>query len=395
MTPKSTKSDSASKSASKKSPSFAELFAKTEAKVPSLKRNQEVSGKIVSVTPGEILVDIGAKSEGILAGRELAGASDIVANLFVGDTINATILYPENDAGQVVLSLRKISQDAKWQELEEKKNLNEDVKVTAIEANRGGLICEFNGIRGFLPASQLIKTSSKLANLIGKNLSARVIEVDRNSNRLILTQREPDKKDIKEITKYLAKIKIGDKLPGFVTAVLPFGVFVEVYIGQVGNLAGRSVGKNEPTSLQTREPTDLAKLEGLVHVSEIAWEKVEEPAKFFNVGDKVEVMVVAKEEATGRLNLSIKQLSEDPFIKVSEEYSKDREVKGAISRVTPYGVIVKLSKGIEGLIHISKIPPNVSYEVGQEIECSVESVDAKSRKIALVPIAHEKPVLYR
>ncbi len=379
MAPKSVKSGSKSKSASSKS-SFAELFAKTEAKVSSLKRNQEVSGKVVSVSPTEILVDIGAKSEGILTGRELSSARDIVSNLSVGDSITANVLYPENDAGQVVLSLRKISQDARWKELEEKKKLNEDIKVVAIEVNRGGVICEFNGIRGFLPASQLIKTSSKFSNLIGKDLTARIIEVDRKSNRLILTRQEPDKQDIKEVAKLLSEIKIGDKISGVVTAVLPFGLFVEVEVevGKVGKLA-----------------TNLTKLEGLVHVSEIAWEKVEDPAKYFKVGDKIEVMVIAKEEATGRLNLSIKQLSDDPFMKVSQDYTKDKEVKGTVLRLTPYGVIVELSRGVEGLIHISKIPPNVSYEVGEAIECSVESVDTKSRKITLMPVAREKPVLYR
>lgn len=383
----STNSGQASLRTSAKKLSFAELFAAQEAKFPSLKRNQEVTGKIVSVSHNEILVDIGAKSEGVITGQELTLAQDLIENLSVGNSISATVLYPENDAGQVVLSLRKLSQDARWRELEEKKKSNEDIKVVAIEVNRGGVICEFNGIRGFLPASQLglgsprgesgrpasqlTNSASELSSLIGKGLTVRVIEVDRKSNRLILTQKEPDKKDIKGIAKLLSKIKIGDKLSGVVTAVLPFGVFVEVEVKKVG------------------------KLEGLVHVSEIAWEKIEDPAKYFKVADKVEVVVIAKEESTGRLNLSIKQLFEDPFTKISQEYTKDKEVKGDVTRVTPYGVIVEFAQRVEGLIHISKIPPNVSYEVGQAIVCSVESVDAKNRKITLVPVVKEKPVLYR
>jgi len=375
--------------------SFAELFEATQSKVPSLKRNQEVRGKIVSVSPQEVLVDIGAKSEGIIAGRELSAASDIIANLSVGNLIDATVLYPENDAGQVVLSLRKHSQDMRWKELEDNKETDEDIEVTALEVNRGGVICDYRGIRGFLPASQLTKAPAKLTDLIGKNLLARVIEVDRKSNRLILSQKKPDKKDLGQIVKLLEKVEIGQTLAGIVSAVLPFGIFVEVTIGSSGSQVVRSSGKKEPENPKTRKPENLDKLEGLVHVSEISWEKVEDPAQFFKVGDKVDVIVIAKEESTGRLNLSIKQLNEDPFTKISETYTKDQEVKGTVSKVTPFGVIVALSQGIEGLIHISKIPPNVNFEVGQSVNCSVESVDTKSRRIALVPIVKEKPILYR
>jgi len=380
---------------SPKNPSFADLFAASNSKVPSLRRNQEVKGKIVAVSRDEVLVDIGAKSEGIIAGRELSSASDIIANLSIGDTIDATVLYPENDAGQVVLSLRKHSADLRWRELEENKDTDEDIDVVALEVNRGGVICDYKGIRGFVPASQLISAPSKLSDLIGKNLSARVIEVDRNSNRLILSQKKPNKKDLSQIASLLAKVEIGKTLAGTVAAVLPFGIFVEVEIGQVGNLVGRSVGRKEPTDPQTQKPKDLAKLEGLVHVSEISWEKVEDPAQFFKVGDGVNVLVIAKEESTGRLNLSVKQLTDDPFAKISEEFITDQEVKGTISRVTPYGVIVSLSQGIEGLIHISKIPPNLNLELGESVNCTVESVDSRARRIALVPIVKEKPVLYR
>lgn len=386
--------------------SFAELFAASESKVPSLRRNQEVTGKIVAVSPQEVLVDIGAKSEGVIAGRELSTASDIIANLSVGDTIDATVLYPENDAGQVVLSLHKHSQDLRWKELEDNKESDEDIAVVALEVNRGGVICDFKGVRGFLPASQLLWAPAKLADLINKNLSARVIEVDRNSNRLILSQKKPDKKDLGEIAKLLGKVEIGQKLAGIVSAVLPFGIFVEVEVGEESTKSTKGIkgtksdiessdASNTSHTSRTSSTSRTSKLEGLVHVSEISWEKVDDPQQYFKVGDKTEVMVIAKEESSGRLNLSIKQLKEDPFTKVSETYTRDQEVKGTISRITPFGVIVGLSQGVEGLVHISKIPPNLNFEVGESISCSVESVDSKARRIALVPIVKEKPVLYR
>ena len=376
-------------------PTMADLLAATGYKIASLKRNQEVSGKIVSVSPDEVLVDIGAKSEGVIAGRELQAASDLIANLSVGDTIDATVLYPENDAGQVVLSLRKLSADARWGELEERRESNEEIEVVALEANRGGVICEWQGIRGFLPASQLSKTPAKLSDLIGKSLSARVIELDRGSNRLILSQKQLDKGDLSQILALLSKIEIGQKLAGVVSAVLPFGVFVEVEVGSSGNQVIRQSGKKKPDNQITRQPENLDKLEGLVHISEISWEKVEDPAKYFKVGDKVEVVVIAKDELGGRLNLSIKQLAVDPFLEVSKKYSKDQEVLTAVAKVTPYGVFVTLEGGLEGLVHISKIPPNITYSLGQMLYCTVESIDTKSRRISLIPVVSEKPILYR
>ena len=379
---------------------MAELLDKFGSKVPSLRRNQEVTGKIIAVSGSEILVDIGAKSEGIIVGRELIEAVDVVSKLSVGDSIDATVIYPENDSGQVVLSLRKLSMDARWAELEEKKETDEEIGVMATEANRGGVICEWQQIRGFLPASQLTKTPANLSDLIGKRISARVIEVDRKSDRLILSQKGQDTRDLVEIKKLLAKVEIGQRLEGMVTAVLPFGVFVEVGIKELKSKRVKELKDEEKVEKEGKTPDSsvtsvTSKLEGLVHISEISWEKVEDPDKFFKVSDKVDVVVIAKEEATGRLNLSIKQLSADPFLEISKNYTKDQEVSGNVARITPYGVFVTIAAGLEGLIHISKIPPNVEYKVGEAVSSTVEAVDTRARRISLVPIAKEKPVLYR
>ena len=160
-------------------------------------------------------------------------------------------------------------------------------------------------------------------------------------------------------------------------------------------LEARQSGVGSPSSRATRGEDVLEKLEGLVHISEISWEKVEDPAKYFKVGDSVNVMVIAKDESVGRLNLSIKQLSDDPFLEISKRYAKDQNVSGKVARVTPYGVFVTLEDGVEGLIHISKISPNVEYEVGQAVECTVEAVETKARRVTLSPVVREKPILYR
>jgi len=350
--------------------SFADLFAASSGKVPTLRRNQEVTGTVVALSPQEILIDVGAKSEGIVTGRELHAVSDLVSKISIGDRVDATVISPENDAGQVVLSLRKLSGEKRWEELEEKRDSDEEIEVVAAEVNRGGIICDFLGIRGFLPASQLSSTPTNLADLIGKSINVRVIEVDRPSNRLILTQKGEDSKDLDRLLQILAKVNIGDSISGIVNAVLPFGIFVELTIGE-------------------------QKMDGLVHVSELSWEKIDDPAKEFKVGDRVEVMIIGKDEDEGKINLSIKQLQSDPFEEVAAKFSKEESIKGTVLRVTPYGVVVSLDGGYEGLIHISKISPEVTLSVGQEIDCNVDSVDVRARKISLIPVAKVKPVLYR
>ena len=373
---------------------MAALLASSQIAIPSLRRGQEVSGKVVMVGHSEILVDISAKSEGIVSGRELTATRDLAAKISVGDTIEATVLYPENDAGQVVLSLRKLSGEKRWQELEEKRESGDQIEVVAQESNRGGIICDFLGIRGFLPASQLARPPSKLESLIGRGLTVSVIEVDRPTNRLIFSQKKPGKKDLSALLVLLSGVKIGEKYQGIVSAILPFGVFVEINLDESKTAGAKSRVAKVKVKSEEKEPKG-SKLEGLVHISEISWEKVEDPTTMFKVGDRVDVVVIAKDATTGRLNLSIKQLTRDPFFEASAKYSEDMKVVGVVSRVTPFGVFVTLDSKIEGLIHISKIPPNVVWSEGDKIECEIESVDVPARKIALVPIVREKPVLYR
>lgn len=393
---------------SKPKQSFADLLAASGSKIPSIKRGQELQGKVVAVSKDEVLVDIGAKSEGIVTGRELDSVRELAASLSVGDTIDVSVMHPENDAGQIVLSLRKLSGEKRWAELEEKRDNDEDINVAALEVNRGGVICDYVGLRGFLPASQLLKVPSKLTDLIGKTLSVRVIEVDRATNRLIFTQKVHDKKNLAAISKLLEKVEVGQELSGVISAVLPFGIFVEVRFEETkvtkepfDETQGKpKEPKEEKTSGSsgssvTSATTSDVKLEGLVHISELAWEKVEDPATVYKVGDEVTVLVIAKDEESGRLNLSIKQLGEDPFLEAAGSYVKDTTVSGEVVRVTPYGVYVTLENGVEGLMHISKIPPNSTYDIGQTVECTVEGVDNRARHITLLPIITEKPILYR
>ena len=409
-----------------------ELLSSTGYIIPVLKRGQEVTGKVLSVNRSEILVDIGAKSEGIVYGREIAANPDLLLSLSPGDSIEATVIYTENEQGQIVLSLRKHSGDRRWEELDEKRESGEVIEVAAVEVNRGGIICEYFGLRGFLPASQLSQMPSSMGDLVGKKLTVSVIEVDRAGNRLIFTQKQQGSKDIEQLRKQLANIKVGDKYKGVITAILPFGVFVEIGVREVQQVQKVQKGEDEKDSGQARlaiasakraRMTDTeeskGKIEGLVHLSEINWEKTEDPTKGFSVGQEIEVIVASKDEESGKLNLSIKQLGVDPLSKLLDQFTKGQKVVGKVSKVTPYGVFVSIeatkkgtkstrgSKGnegsegesqsitIDGLMHISKIPPTLGLKVGDSVECEVETVDSATRKVSLVPVIKEKPVLYR
>lgn len=356
----------APRSARSKHLTMEELLQSTGYKIPALRRGQEVTGRVISKDRSEILIDIGAKSEGIVFGREFDAVRDLAAKLSAGDTVEATVVYPENDAGQVVLSLRKHSGDKLWKELEEKIESAEAITVTALEANRGGIVCEYSGLHGFLPAIHLHTQISSPGDFFGKKLEVEVIDVDRDANRLILAQKK-DAKELAEFKKRLSKVEIGQKYEGEVKSVLPFGVFVEIEGGIVG----------------------------LVHISEIAWEKVDDPTKFFKVGQKVEVMASAKDEEAGKLSLSLKQLAKDPFEEISAKYAKDQKVTGSVSKVVRGGIYVTLEHGLEGFVSASKIPPNESWEAGKTVQCMVESIDILARKITLVPYALEKPIFYR
>jgi len=329
------------------------------------KRGHEITGTIVSSSPTEVLVDIGGKSEGVLKGRELDFARQLGLSLEVGDTIIATVAVAEDESGSTLLSVKSKGGTKKWKTLEEKKERNEEVEAKAIEVQRMGLLVDLGGIRGFIPATLLDpRFLGKAEELLGKTIRAQIVEIDPSQNRLILSQKPSVSSE--ELKKQASKFKIGEKYQATVTSILPFGVLV-----------------------------DIDGVPGFIHLSEISWEKVTDPGRYFKAGDKIEVLVLGYEETQGRLNLSTKQLGEDPWAKVTEKYNLDEKVKGKVVRIADFGVFVQLEKGIEGLLHISKIPPDLELKTGDEVDCLIESVEPEKRRISLSLVLKEKPVGYR
>lgn len=371
---------------------MAELLAKQsqEVQTKSLKifRGQEVEGEIIALLPQELVLELGTKSEGILPKKELT--KNELESLKVGSRLKVFVLQTENNYGQVVLGMQKPTQrlatgfgkagqrsqnysekkNFQWKKFENALKNGEVLKGVGVEANKGGLIVETNGIRGFLPSSQVILSqAADLEKLIGQEISLMVLEVEPNQNRLIFSQKTNITEELK---KELAILKPGDAVDAVVVSALPFGLFVKL------------------------ENPLLSDIEGLVHISEISWEKHENIPPEYIPGMKVSARVVSLDPVTGRVNLSIKQLKEDPFDKIAEKLHPDDIVKGKVSKISPMGVMVDLGAGLAGLIHALKTEGDTQYKIDQEVTCLVDSIDVGKRRINLVPfITTTKGLIYK
>jgi len=355
-----------------------ELLAQSQYEVRGLKRGDLIEGVVIEKTKSALYLDIGGKSEGMVIDREMKAAKDFIRGLQAGDKIKAIVTQAENDRGQPLLSLKRAALESSWDEFTTKLKTQEVVRVKGREVNRGGLVVEYKGFQGFIPSSQFgSKLEDKIDDLVEKDLEVKVIEVDQGKNRLIFSEKEVSDAGLLRAQKEaLGKIKVSDEFQGEVTGVMPFGLFVKV----------------KPAALKSQKPVTL---EGLVHISEISWEKVETPNEFFKEGDHVKVKVLAIDNASDKLNLSIKQLTSDPWEGIDKKYKIDQKVKGEVVRMAPFGVFVKLSSGIEGLIHISKVPVEQVFKIGDKVNCYIETVDLENRRISLGLILTAKPIGYK
>jgi len=357
-----------------------ELVKKTGYQFPGLRKGSQVEGTITDISKQAVLIDIGAKTEGLVISKERELIEDYVAQLKVGDKIKVVVFSPENDKGQILLSLREAAADHKWNLFNQYLETKEIVKVRGLDINKGGLVARFMGVRGFVPASQLgRKYLGKPEELQNKLFKVKVIEVDREKNRLIFSEKQVSEADALAAKKEaLKRIKVGGAYQGRVSGVMPFGIFVHVEEKESAKKKGAGLF-----------------LEGLVHISEISWERVDDLNKMFKVGDRVEVKVLEVNEEDGKLNLSIKQLTDDPWTQIAKKYPVDKKVKGKVTRLVAFGAFVELEPGIEGLIHISKIPAEYKIKKGDQVNVYVESVDLEKRRMSLGLVLKAKPVGYK
>ncbi len=322
-----------------------------------------VDGTIVKIERDEVLVDIGFKSEGVIPSRELsirkdADPADLVT---IGDKIEALVLQKEDKDGRLILSKKRAEYERAWISVEEKFKAGEPVTGEVIEVVKGGLILDI-GLRGFLPASLVdLRRVKDLDMYMGTELEARIIEMDRNRNNVVLSRRvllEEGRKN--ERAEILTKLSKGMRLKGSVSSIVDFGAFV-----------------------------DLGGIDGLVHISELSWNHVNHPSEVVKVGQEVEVEVLDVDLQRERISLGLKQTTPDPWVKLVESYPVGAIVDGKVTKVVPFGAFVALGENTEGLVHISEMAPRhietpaQVVKVGDEVKVKVMEINPERRRISL------------
>ncbi len=346
---------------------MAELMAKHKSTFVTLHKGDIIQAKVSKITPTEILLDVGAKTEAVVLEKDRKIMKHLVSLLKAGDSVEAMVLNPESEEGFPVMSLRRFAGDKTWKLLEELLKSQEKVEVTVTEATKGGfLVQSASGVSGFLPNSHLLP-STDTDNVVGQQLKASVVDLSREQNKVIFSEKGMVTDE--QFALQSKKLQSGERMKGTISGITSFGVFVTL-------------------------PLDGAMLDGLVHISEISWERTSDLSGKFTVGQEVEVVVIGFDRDAKRIDLSLKRLTEDPFVVVAGAFPVDKKVTGEVTKITEQGVVVALP-GAEGMIRKDKIPPTTKYEVGQEVQATVVSVDAKRRKVLLTPILKEKPLMYR
>jgi len=322
-----------------------------------------IDGTVVKIEHDEVLVDIGFKSEGVIPARELSIRKDAdpseVVNL--GDKIEALVLQKEDKDGRLILSKKRAEYERAWIQVEEKFKKGEVVTGEVIEVVKGGLILDI-GLRGFLPASLVdLRRVKDLSAYLGTEIEARVIEMDRNRNNVVLSRRvllEEGRKN--ERAEILEKLSKGMRLKGTVSSIVDFGAFV-----------------------------DLGGIDGLIHISELSWSHVNHPSEVVKVGEEVEVEVLDVDLQRERISLGLKQTTEDPWTKLVETYPVGTIVDGKVTKIVPFGAFIELGDNVEGLVHISEMAqkhidsPAQVVHVGDTVKVKVMDVNVERRRISL------------
>jgi small subunit ribosomal protein S1 len=323
-----------------------------------------LEGTIISIKKNEIWVDLGSRGVGVVLRREI----NHVGELHVGQTITVSVIDPELDEGYALLSMKKAVKDRGWDELQRLYDQKEVVEIIPFDANRGGLLVELEGIRGFLPVSQLAtghyprvgssdkdEILHKLNSLVNQPIRALILDISRKDSKLIFSEKEALKGDMQS---RFEELKIGDVVQCIVTGVIDFGAFV--------NVDG---------------------IEGLIHISEISWERVDNPKNYLKIGDKVKAKIIAIDK--DRLSLSLKQMTEDPWLAEVKKFKKGDSIEGKVTRITPFGAFVQISPSVEALVHVSEMSdeedfdPEKLFQVNEKKQFKVLDVDLENRKIAL------------
>ena len=322
-----------------------------------------VEGTVVKVDHDEVLLDIGYKTEGVIPSRELSIKKDVDPDevVEVGDTIEALVVTKEDKEGRLILSKKRAQYERAWGDIEKIKEADGVVEGTVIEAVKGGLIVDI-GLRGFLPASLVeMRRVRDLSPYIGQKIKAKILELDKNRNNVVLSRRqylEETQSEVRET--FLSQLKKGQIREGVVSSIVNFGAFV-----------------------------DLGGVDGLIHVSELSWKHIDHPSEVVKVGDKVTVEVLDVDLDRERISLSLKATQEDPWQRFARTHVPGQIVKGKVTKIVQFGVFISVEDGIEGLVHISELAnrhvenPETVVKPGEEVFVKVIDVVLDRRRISL------------
>jgi len=322
-----------------------------------------VEGTVVKIDHDEVLLDIGYKTEGVIPSRELSIKKDVDPDevVEVGDTIEALVVTKEDKEGRLILSKKRAQYERAWGDIEKIKEADGVVEGTVIEAVKGGLIVDI-GLRGFLPASLVeMRRVRDLSPYIGQKIKAKILELDKNRNNVVLSRRqylEETQSEVRET--FLSQLKKGQIREGVVSSIVNFGAFV-----------------------------DLGGVDGLIHVSELSWKHIDHPSEVVKVGDKVTVEVLDVDLDRERISLSLKATQEDPWQRFARTHVPGQIVKGKVTKIVQFGVFISVEDGIEGLVHISELAnrhvenPETVVKPGEEVFVKVIDVDLDRRRISL------------
>jgi small subunit ribosomal protein S1 len=332
-----------------------------------------IKGSVIEAGSNIIYIDLGPIGTGAIYGYGKFDGLTMIKELKQGSPISATVTDIENEDGFVEMSLKQTSLEMVWKELEKRMEEKEVIITKVLEANKGGLMIKINNIVGFLPASQLSsenyprvgdgdknKILSLLMQLVNKDIKVRIIGLDKNEGKLVVSEKATKTEEEKQ---KVSKLQVGNIVEGEISGIVDFGTFVKF---------------ND-------------NLEGLVHISELAWKLIDDPRKLFNVGQKVKCKIIGIDDS--RISLSIKALERDPWQEVSEKYKVGQKIKGEVTKVNPFGAFVQLDKDIHGLAHVSKLAEESGIgllKVGETYEFDIISIEPSEHRLGLKPKINEK-----
>ncbi len=339
-----------------------------------LKAGDLVDGTVIEKKGTRVFVDLGPKGMGVIYGREYYAAQDVIKGMQEGDSISAKVVDVDNEEGYVELSLKEAGEERRWVDIREAMEKKESLELPVLEANKGGLLLEYKGIRGFLPASQLSmkhyprveggdkeKIFMELKKLVGEPLKVKILDANPKEQKLIFSEKDSESEEMKAL---LLHHKVGDEVEGEITGVVDFGAFMKFGEG----------------------------IEGLIHISEIDWGLVENPRDYLKPGDQLKAKIIDIQGE--KVSLSIKQLKEDPWKKIAESHAKGDILSGRVTKFNSFGAFVEIGSNIQGLVHISEFGSEENMrkdlEIGKEYPFKILLIDPVEHKMSLGLVREEK-----